>query len=138
MALVRMSATTNVSAQEISGPTSSTNPSTFNINNNSSVTGTALSSPGMPLTVQIGIENGRGDPDSCRVTVSDCYGNQSFLGQAVIDWEEGDDSVAWVQFGDFPLQADQSTPMDQCNYEIALSNKQSTSSTEAACSIYTL
>jgi hypothetical protein len=137
MASVSITASTNVSVQEISGPTSTTSPSTFDINSNSPVTGTALASPSTPLTVQIGISNKRGDPNRCRLTVSDCYGNQSFLGQASIDWDEADDSEVWVQFSEFPLQADQSSPMDKCNYEIVLSNKQS-GSTEASCSVYTL
>ena len=54
------------------------------------------------------------------LTVTDSHSNQSLVGQAEIDFADQDDSTVVVQFSDFPLQADQVTPMDKCDYRINL------------------
>ena len=140
MARVTVLATNNLSVKQISGSTSSLTPSTFNINSNSPTpAGTALASPGALLTVQVGVENTLGDPDRCTITVSDSFGNNSFFGQASVEWPENDTSIQFVQFGDFPLKADQVTPMDECNYVLSLVNvADPNTGTEASASVWTL
>ena len=129
----------NVTVQSIAGTTSSTGGSSFNINNTFAATGRALASPGQPLTVQIGIENERGDPNSCTLLLTDSHMNNSFNGEAIIAWEQDDTSTAWVQFSNFPLQADQVTPMDECDYSIALVNTLDNSQgTQAFAQVFTL
>jgi len=39
------------------------------------------------------------------LAVADSHSNQSFVGQAKIDFADQDDSTVVVQFSDFPLQA---------------------------------
>jgi hypothetical protein len=81
-------------------------------------TGQALPSRGELLLVQVGIENFHSEANTVTVTVTDPHANDSFLGQAVLSFDEDDDSTAFVQFSDFPMQADQVTPMDKCDYRI--------------------
>lgn len=127
----------NVTVQSIPDKTSTSGGSSFNVNSTSAATGTALSSPGQSLVVQIGIENDRGDPDTCTLAITDSYGNSSFQGIATISWEQDDTSLVWIQFSDFPLQADQVTLMDKCNYSISVSNQDGTG-TEVFAQVYTL
>jgi hypothetical protein len=49
-----------------------------------------------------------------------CIQTSPSPGGAEIDFADQDDSTVFVQFNDFPLQADQVTPMDQCAYKINL------------------
>ncbi|GAC1380019.1 MAG: hypothetical protein NVSMB33_05690 [Ktedonobacteraceae bacterium] len=129
----------NVTVQSIQSATSSTGGSSFNANSTYAATGVALASPGQLLTVQVGIENYRGDPDTCTIQLTDPYGNQSFQGVATISWNENDTSTVWVQFSGFPLQADQSTPMDKCNYSIAVLNIiDNSQGTDVNAQVYTL
>ena len=129
----------NVTVQSITGTTSSSGGSSFNVNNTFAATGRALASPGQPLTVQIGIENGRGDPNSCTILLTDSHMNNSFNGEAIITWDQDDTSTGWVQFSNFPLQADQVTLMDECDYAISLVNTlDSSQGTEVFAQVFTL
>jgi hypothetical protein len=85
----------------------------------SAATGRVLASPGQLLAVQIGIENGRGDPDTCLIVLKDSSMNNSFNSEAVITWDQDDTNTVCVQFSDFPLQGDQVTPIDECDYSCA-------------------
>lgn len=128
----------NVTVQTISDTTSSSGGSSFNVNSTFAATGTALASPGQLLTVQIGIENSRGDPDTCTIVLSDSSGNNGFNGEAIITWDQDDTSTVWVQFSDFPLQADQD-PVSECNYSISLLNTLNNSEgTEVFAQVFTL
>jgi hypothetical protein len=120
MATVSILQNVSLGVQEMSGVTVSSNPSSFNVGSVGDVTGVALASPGEFLLVQVGIENFRGEANTATVTVTDSHANESFLGQALLAFDEGDDSTAFVQFSNFPLQADQVTPMDKCDYRISL------------------
>ena len=129
----------NVSVQAISATTSTSGGSKFNVNGTYPGTGHALASPGALLTVQIGIENWRGDPNTCTIALTDSSSNNSFYGEAIMSWEEGDTSLAWVQFSDFPLQADQVTPVGECDYSLTLTNSiDGSSGTEVSAQVYTL
>ena len=129
----------NVTVQSISGTTSSTGGSSFNVNSTFAATGRALASPGQFLTVQIGIENGSGDPDTCTIVLTDSHMNNSFNGEAIITWDQDDTSTVWVQFSDFPLQADQVTPMDECDYSISVFNTlHNSQGTEVFAQVFTL
>lgn len=131
--------TSNVTIQVISDMTSSTGGSSFTVTSTFPVSGRALASPGQPLTVQIGIENGRGDPNTCTLLVTDSHLNNAFRGEAVITWDQDDTSLVWVQFSEFPLQADQETPMDACTYSISLSTALAPSQgTEVSAQVFTL
>jgi hypothetical protein len=131
--------TFGVTVRQIQDTTSTTDPSYFEVNSTYPATGTALASPGQLLTVQISIENNRGDPDRCTIRVTDPYNNQSFLGEAIMDWSQGDLSTLWVEFSGFPLQADQSTPMDKCDYSIEVYNSTDrTSGTNVYAHVYTI
>jgi hypothetical protein len=110
----------NVAAQQVPRITATTNPATGTVVSTFDTTGQALASPSEPLVVQFSVENDRGDANTVTVTVSDSHGNQSFLGQIVADFAEGDDSTAFLQFDKFPPQADQVTPMDKCDYRLRL------------------
>jgi hypothetical protein len=87
--------------------------------------------------VQVGITNDRSDPDRVTVSVSDPSGSQAFAGQAVIDFDDGEDSAVWVQFSNFPLQADQVTPTGECNYSISVQNRESSSGTQVSYDLRT-
>ena len=129
----------NVTVQSISGTTSSTGGSSFHVTSTSAATGRALASPGQLLTVQIGIENGRGDPDTCLIVLTDSHLNNAFTGEAIIIWDQDDTSTVWVQFSDFPLQGDQVTPMDECDYSISVFNTLNNSQgTEVSAQVLTL
>src|SRR5262245_43672595 len=139
MATVTVLVANNVTVKQISGSTSSVAPSSFNVNSDSPTpVGTALASP--VLTVQVGVDNSlRGDPDRCTITVSDSSGSNLFLGQASIEWPADDTSTQFVQFSDFPLQADQVTPTDRCNYVLSLVNMTDpNTSTEVFALVWTL
>ena len=118
MGTVSVLQTINVGVQEIPEATVGTNPSSANVGTVADATGVALASPGELLLVQVGIENFRGEANTVTVTVTDSHANESFLGQAVLAFDEGDDSIAFAEFSDFPFQADQVTPMDECDYRI--------------------
>jgi hypothetical protein len=62
----------------------------------------------------------RGDADRCIITASDSSGSASFFGQVSIEWPENETSTQFVQFSNFPLQADQMTPVDRCNLVLSL------------------
>jgi hypothetical protein len=117
---VSIKQSSNVTVQQISDTTATTNAqSSGTVTSASDVTGQALASSAA-LIVQIGIENNRGEANTITITVTDSHSNQSFVGQAEIDFGEQDDSTVFVQLSDFPLQADQVTPMDECDYRINL------------------
>jgi hypothetical protein len=118
MATVSILQSVNVGVQQIPDVTVGTNPSSATVGTVADATGQALASPGELLLVQVGIENFRSEANTVTITVTDSHANDSFLGQAVLAFDEGDDSIAFVQFSDFPLQADQVTPMDKCDYRI--------------------
>jgi len=113
-----------VTVQSIQTPT--TTGGSFTVGSTYASTGVILASPGQLLVVQVGVENYIGDPDTCTIVVTDPHSNQSFQGVATITWDSDDTSTQWVQFSNFPLQADQVTPMDKCNYSIAVSNNNNT------------
>jgi hypothetical protein len=121
MTNVRLTANSNVTVQQIPGITATTNAqSSGTVTGTSNVTGTALASSAA-LIVQIGVDNSpTGNANTATITVTDSHSNQSFVGQAEIDFADQDDSAVFVQFSDFPLQADQETPMDECDYTINL------------------
>jgi len=56
---------------------------------------------------------------NCQITLSDDAGN-GLLCQTDIDLHDA--GKAYVQFSRFPLQADQSTRMTSCSYEVAITN----------------
>jgi hypothetical protein len=120
MATVFIQQNVNVDVQQIPGVSVSSNPSSGTAGTTFDVTGTALASPGELLLVQVSIGNSRSEANTATITVTDSHANDSFLGQAVISFDEGDDSTAFVQFSNFPPQADQVTPMDKCDYQINL------------------
>jgi len=98
-----------------------------------------LASPGQLLTVQICIENEHGDPDTCLIVLTDSHLNNSFTGEAIITWDQDDTSAVCVQFSDFPLQGDQVTPMDECDYSISVFNTLNNSQgTEVSAQVFTL
>lgn len=121
MTNVSITANSNVTVQQIPNTTATTNAeSSGEVTSNSDVTGTALASSAA-LIMQIGIDNSlTGNANTATISVTDSHSNQSFVGQAEIDFADQDDSTVFVQFSDFPLQADQVTPMDQCDYKINL------------------
>lgn len=122
----------NVMAQQIPAVTSTNNPTkTGQLVTTFPTGGTALADPGQDLVVQVEITNSSQDPDRCVVTVSDSHSNNSFLGVAVIDFDDGSDETVVVQFSDFPLQADQVTPMDKCEFNMVLTNRDTGGSTTA-------
>lgn len=118
MGTVSIQQNINVDVQQIPEVTVSTNPSSATVSTVADATGQALASPGQLLLVQVGIENFRSEANTVTITVTDSHANDSFLGQAVVNFGEGDDSTAFAQFSNFPLQADQVTPMDECDYRI--------------------
>ena len=111
---------TIVDVQQIPDVTVGSNPSSANVSSAGDARGQALASPGEVLLVQVGIENFRSEANTVTVTVTDAHLNESFFGQVELDFDEGDDSTAFVQFSNFPLQADQVTPMDKCDYRISV------------------
>jgi hypothetical protein len=120
MANVSITASSNVTVQQIPNITATTNPqSSGTVGTTFDVTGAALASSAA-LIMQIGISNDRAETNTISITVTDSHSNQSFVGQAKIDFADQDDSTVVVQFSDFPLQADQVTPMDKCDYRINL------------------
>ncbi len=123
--------TFNVTVRQVTGTASTGLGSTFNIGSTATVTGVALASPGEFLTVDFSIENSRGEANTVTIVTSDPSGSNAFLGEGVITWAEGDTSTAWVQFTEFPLQADQETPTGSCDYAI-------TSLTDASASVFTV
>jgi hypothetical protein len=118
MGTVSIQQNINVDVQQIPRVTVSTDPSSATVGTVADATGRALASPGQLLLVQVGIENFRSEANTVTTTVTDSHANDSFLGQAVVNFSEGDDSTGFVQFSNFPLQADQVTPMDECDYMI--------------------
>jgi len=118
MATVTVLQDFNVVVQPIPDVTLDTNPSSATAGTVADVTGVALASPGEVLLVQVAIENFRSETNTVTITVTDSHANESFLGQAAMAFDEADDSLVVVQFSDFPLQADQVTPMDKCDYRI--------------------
>jgi hypothetical protein len=128
----------NVTASQIPSPTASTTPSTFTVNSNGPAPGRALSQADQ-LTVQIGVENNRGDPDRCTIDVSDSYGNASFSARVTVEWAENDTSIQYLQFSNFPLQQSQVTPMDKCDYALSLVNVTNPNTgTQINASVWTL
>lgn len=107
--------------------------SDFNLNSNSSVTGTAWTDNDVLL---FEVENSRGDPDQCDVSVTDYYGNNSFAAGGTLTWQSGDTSIYYLEFSGFGLQADGVTPMDQCNYQMTIGNTVDGSGTEVRVRIY--
>ncbi|MEU7001485.1 hypothetical protein [Nonomuraea sp. NPDC046570] len=131
--------TRNVTVRSINDTTSSGLGSGFNVGNTAPVTGRALSTPGVPLTVQISAENDRGDGNTCTFVVADPSGSGLFLGEASLTWPEGDTSVGWVEFSNFPIQADGVTPVGDCDYAISLNHDTDVSSgTQVGVRVFTL
>jgi hypothetical protein len=121
MANVSVKQNSNVTVQQIPD-TTATAPaaSSGTVTSTNNAYGTAYARSAL-LVVQIGIDNSlTGNANTVTTTVTDSHSNQSFFGQAEIDFAEQDDSTVFVQFSDFPLQADQVTPMDECDYRIDL------------------
>lgn len=119
MASVSVTQNFNVTVQQISGITATTNAQSSAMLTANDVTGTAVGSSAT-LTVQIGIESDGVGANTITITVTDPHSNQSFVGQVQINFADQDSSTVFVQFSSFPLQADQVTPMDECNYTIHL------------------
>lgn len=108
--------------------------SDFDMNSNNGATGTAWTDNNVLL---FEVENSEGDPNEVTIIVSDYYGNNSFNATGVLDWAQGDFSIQYVEFSDFPLQADQVTPTDQCNYVASVVNTVANDSgTEVRVRIY--
>jgi hypothetical protein len=108
--------------------------SDFNLNSNNGASGTAWIQNNVLL---IEIENSSGDPDECTVTVSDYYGNNAFSATGTANWQAGDKSLQYIEFSGFPLQTDQVTQMDQCNYMMSVVNTtDNNSGTEVGVRIY--
>jgi hypothetical protein len=108
--------------------------SDFNMNSNNGASGTAWTDNNVLL---FEVENSEGDPNEVTISVSDYYGNNSFAATGTLDWNAGDFSIQYVEFSDFPLQADQVTPMDQCNYVASVVNTtDANSGTEVRVRIY--
>jgi hypothetical protein len=107
--------------------------SSFNLNSNNGADDTAWTDQDVIL---FEIENSRGDPDQCEVTVSDPYDNNSFTATDTISWQSGDTSIQYIEFSNFPLQADQVTPMDKCHYTMSVTNTLDGSGTEVSVNIY--
>jgi hypothetical protein len=120
MAAISITQSVNVDVRQIQKVDVPSNPSSGTAGTVADVTGQALASPGELLLVQIGIENFRSEANTVTITVTDSHANESFIGQAIADFSEGDDSTAFVQFSNFPLQADQVTAMDKCDYRISV------------------
>jgi hypothetical protein len=131
MGTLTPTATTNVSVQSISGTTSSSTGSTGNVTSQPTSFHVNVTTP--PLVVQISIENYRAEAGECVVSVSDSSGNGGFYGEATLDWDEGDSDTLWVQFSDFPLKSDGSTPTDACDYALVLN-----SGTQMSAVVYTV
>ncbi|WP_128434558.1 hypothetical protein [Streptomyces cyaneus] len=110
--------TFNVTVKQVSGTNSSGLGSAFNVGSLAPVTGTALSSPGELLTLDIKVENPRGEANSVTATVSDQSGSNAFFGEGTLHWDEGETGELWIQFTDFPPQADQVTPTGSCEYAL--------------------
>lgn len=106
--------------------------SSFFLNSNNGADGTAWIDQNVLL---FEIENLSGDPDQCEITVSD-PDNNSFIATDAINWQGGDTSIKYVEFSNFPLLADQVTPMDQCHYTMAVANTVDGSGTEVSVNIY--
>jgi hypothetical protein len=130
--------TVNVTVRSISGTTSSSLGSGFNVSNGFPVTGLAVSSPGESLVVQVSLENSRGDAVTGTVAVSDSSGSGQFFGAASISWDADDTSVAWLEFSDFPRQADQVTPTGECDYQISLTNDAGSSGVVVGAKVFTI
>lgn len=124
MANVVIQQNVNVDVNEIAGITVNTNPDSGTVGSTFDTTRTALASPGEDLLLQASIENDRAEANAVTVAVTDSHSNNSFLGEVSIDFAEGDDSTVFVEFSNFPLQADQVTPMDKCEYRIHLVGSQ--------------
>lgn len=108
--------------------------SDFDMNSNNGASGTAWTDNNVLL---FEVENSEGDPNEVTINVSDYYGNNSFVATGVLDWDAGNFSTRYVEFSDFPLQADQVTPMDQCKYVASVVNTtDNNSGTEVRVRIY--
>ncbi|MFE6690651.1 hypothetical protein ACFVFQ_29800 [Streptomyces sp. NPDC057743] len=113
--------TFNVVVQQVSGTKSTGFASTFKAGNVAPVKGTALASPGKPLTVDIQVTNSRGGANVVTLAVVDPSGSNGFGGQGTISWDDGDDGDAWIEFTGFPRQADQVTETGECEYSVMVS-----------------
>ncbi|CAL9455357.1 hypothetical protein SUDANB105_02517 [Streptomyces sp. enrichment culture] len=110
--------TFNVKVQQVSGTNSADLGSAFRVGSVAAATGTALSSPGEPLTVDIKVENFRGEAATVTAAVSDQSGSNAFFGEGTLHWDEGETDELWIQFTGFPPQADQVTPTGSCEYSL--------------------
>jgi hypothetical protein len=122
MATVSVSPQTfNVSVLQVTGTNSTGLGSSFNVGSLAPVTDTELATPGVKLTVDVQAENTTGAANSLVVAVTDPSGTNGFFGQGTISWDDGDDSVAWIEFTGFPLQADQVTDTGECGISLQTS-----------------
>ncbi|MEU4039641.1 hypothetical protein [Streptomyces collinus] len=113
--------TFNVLVRQVSGTQSTGLGSSCNAGSNAPVNGTAMSSPGELLTVDIKVTNSRGGANTVTATVTDPSGSNGFFGQGSISWDDGDDGEAWIEFTGFPRQADQVTETGECDYSLVAS-----------------
>ncbi|AIS00447.1 hypothetical protein [Streptomyces glaucescens] len=113
--------TFGVTVRQVSGTSSSGLGSAFNVGSQAPVTGTALSTPGELLTVDILVENDRGTANSVTASVSDQSGSGAFFGEGTLDWNDGESGGLWIQFTGFPPQGDGSTPTGSCEYSLITS-----------------
>ncbi len=138
MATLSVRTNMNVAVRSIDDTTSSGLGSSFNVSNGFPVSGKALATPGVPLTVQISAENDRGDGNTCTFVVTDPEGSGLFLGEAALTWQEGDTSTGWVEFSGFPLRADGVSPVGDCDYSISLVHDTDSSGTRIGVRVFTL
>jgi hypothetical protein len=67
------------------------------------------------------LDNTRGDDVRVDIVLADDQGNGLLPdGNAEVSWNQA--GKRYVRFSRFPLRADQTTPMDSCEYEITLTN----------------
>ncbi|MFI1304394.1 hypothetical protein [Streptomyces sioyaensis] len=109
--------TFNVRVQQVSD----TKSSGSGTSTNSPQSGTALSSPGEPLTVDIRVKNSHGGANTVTAQVTDPSGSGGFFGEGTLTWNDGDDSEVWIEFTDFPLRPDQAGATDECGYSVSAS-----------------
>jgi hypothetical protein len=120
MANVSVKTNSNVTVQQIQGPTGSQGAQSSGTITPTNSRADQVLAASAALIVQIGIDNSlTGLANTATITVTDAHSNQSFEGEAEIDFADQDNSNVFVQFSDFPPQADQ-TAMDKCNYSINL------------------
>ncbi|MCQ9179798.1 hypothetical protein KMT30_12335 [Streptomyces sp. IBSBF 2953] len=117
------SQTFNVTVLEVSDTNSTGLGSSFNVGSLAPVTDTALATPGVKLTVDVQAENTKGVANSLTVAVTDPSGSNGFFGEGTITWEDGDSGVAWIEFTEFPLQADQVTETGECGLSLQTSTE---------------